>query len=216
MISEASGNLQSFRSIVFSRRFLALVIMVAFINTSWQLLRAWLPKILQQGRGYTESEALYFTSLYYVATDIGCLAAGALTLWLSRRGMSVHRSRSLVYFISALLAALTTLTPFLPKGWWLLGLLLLIGMGALGVFPCYYAWSQELTSRHQGKVTGLTGVSAWAFSAPVHKYFGRLVDQTGSFDLGLAVIGWCPLVAFVLFLALWTPGGTREKVWSVK
>jgi hypothetical protein len=78
-------------------------------------------------------------------------------------------------------------------------------MGALGLFPCYYAWSQELTTRHQGKVTGLTGVFAWAFSAPVHKYFGRLVDQTGSFNIGLAVVGWLPLMAFGLFYCFWVP-----------
>ena len=76
----------SFWKVVCSRRFLVLCIVVACINTSWQLLRAWLPKILQQGRGYSESDALYFNSLYFVATDIGCLGAGALTLWLNRLG----------------------------------------------------------------------------------------------------------------------------------
>src|SRR5262249_8522846 len=83
----------------FSRRFLLLCVIVACINTCWQLLRAWLPKFLQEGRGYSESNALYFNSLYYVATDVGCLGAGALTLWLNRRGLSVHGSRSLVFLL---------------------------------------------------------------------------------------------------------------------
>src|SRR5207249_2171575 len=154
----------TFSQIMFSRRFLVLILMVACINTTWQLLRAWLPKILQQGRGYSEHEALYFNSLFYVATDVGCLGAGALTLYLGRRGWAVHYARSFVYLSCAILAALTTLAACLPKGWPLLGVLLLVGMGALGVFPCYYALSQELTTRHQGKVTGLTGVFAWIFS----------------------------------------------------
>ena len=59
---------------------------VAAINTCWQTLRAWLPKFLQQGRGYVETDALYFNSLFYVATDAGCIGAGVLTLWLARRG----------------------------------------------------------------------------------------------------------------------------------
>jgi ACS family hexuronate transporter-like MFS transporter len=192
----------SFWQIVFSRRFLLLCVIVACINTCWQLLRAWLPKFLQEGRGYSESNALYFNSLYYVATDIGCLGAGALTLWLNRRGLSVHGSRSLVFLLCAMLIALTTVVAFLPKGWLMLAVLLIVGMGALGVFPCYYSWSQELTTRHQGKITGLTGVAAWALS-PAHKYFGRLVDQTGSFDLGLAIIGWAPLLGFVVFWLFW-------------
>ena len=193
----------SFWGVVFTRRFFVLLVIVVLINTCWQLLRAWLPKFLQEGRGYSESEALYFNAAYYVATDIGCLGAGAFTLWLHRRGMSVHSSRCLVYFCCALLAALTTVAAFLPKGWPLLGVLLLVGMGTLGLFPCYYALSQELTVQHQGKVTGLTGVFAWAFSAPVHKLFGRVIDRTGSFDLGLALVGWMPIIAFVFLWLFW-------------
>ena len=202
----------SFWQIMFSRRFLVLIVMVALINTTWQLLRAWLPKILQQGRGYTESDALYFNSLYYVATDLGCLGAGALTLWLSRRGWPVHRSRSAVFLGGALLTALTTAVAFVPKGWLLLALLLVVGMGALAVFPCYYALTQELSTEHQGKVTGLTGVFAWLFSSPAQKYFGRLIDQTGSFDLGLIIIGWLPLLAFLVLRLFWDSPAPQPEI----
>ena len=195
-----STNSDTIWKAIFSRRMLVLFFVVACINTTWQLLRAWLPKFLQQGRGYTEADALYFNALFYVATDIGCLGAGALTLWLARRGWSVHGSRSVVFFGCAALAALTTLVSALPQGWLLLGVLLLVGAGALGVFPIYHALTQELSAGHQGKVTGITGVAAWMFAPPAQKFFGRLIDRTGSFDLGLALAGCLPLLAF---LALW-------------
>jgi MFS family permease len=185
------------------RRFLTLVLMVVCINTTWQLLRAWMPKFLMQGRGYAEGDTLLFTSLYYVATDVGCLGAGALTLWLHRRGRSVDSARSRVFLLCAALTAFTVLAAQLPKSGALLALLLVVGAGALGLFPCYYAWSQELSRVHQGKITGLTGVFAWAVSAPVHTLFGRLVDRTGSFDVGLAVVGCLPLVAFAALVLLW-------------
>jgi len=58
----------------------------------------------------------------------------------------------------------------------------------------------------------LTGVFAWAFSAPVHKLFGRVIDRTGSFDLGLALVGWMPLVAFVFLWLFWNqPGATASE-----
>ena len=41
---------------------------------------------------------------------------------------------------------------------------------------------------------GLLGTLVWAISSPVHKYFGRPVDQDQSFDLGIAVVGLTPLV----------------------
>jgi hypothetical protein len=81
--------------------------------------------------------------------------------------------------------------------------LLVVGAGALGVFPCYYSFTQELSTRHQGKVTGMLGTVAWATSSPAQMFFGRLVDQSGSFDTGLALAGWLPLIAFVSLWLFW-------------
>jgi ACS family hexuronate transporter-like MFS transporter len=199
----ASPVNDSFWSVVFSRRFLIVLVTISLINTSWQLLRAWLPKFLIEGRGYLESDALNFNALFYVATDVGCLGAGAATLWLHRRSLSVHGARVTVFFVCAALTALASLAAFMPRGWMLLGLLLLVGAGALGLFPCYHALTQELTPVHQGKVTGLAGVVAWAIGSPTHHFFGKLIDQTGSFDLGLAIGGLLPLVALVFLWAFW-------------
>ena len=211
--TSGSGEVGIWR-LIFQRRMLVLFVVIACINTCWQTLRAWLPKFLQQGRGYAESDALYFNSLFYVATDVGCIGAGALTIWLIRRGMTVERSRNLVFGACALLAALTVLVPFLPKGVPLLGVLLLVGAGALGVFPIYHALTQEISPHHQGKVTGVASVAAWAFAPPMQEVFGRLIDKTGSFDLGLAVAGGLPLVAFAVLYLFWSkaaepkPNGT--------
>ena len=168
---------------------------------------------MQEGRGYAESEALYFNSLYYVATDVGCLGAGAASLWLAKRGCTVHGSRALVYGCSAALTALAAVAAFLPRGWVLLALLLVVGAGALGLFPCYYSFTQELSTRHQGKVTGLLSAVAWVTSSPFQRLFGRLVDRTGSFDLGIALAGWLPLAAFVFLWAFWDrPRGKAAAV----
>jgi ACS family hexuronate transporter-like MFS transporter len=188
----------------FGRRMLVLFFVVACINTCWQILRAWLPKFLQQGRGYAEHDVLNFTSLYYVATDIGCLGAGALTLWIARRGMGVYASRASVFFACALLSALTIAAALLPRGLSLLAVLLLVGAGALGVFPIYHAFTQDISAHHQGKVTGFTGVAAWLLSSPAQKFFGRLVDRTGSFDVGFAIAGCLPLLAFLALMLWWT------------
>jgi len=200
-----------FLQAILSRRFLALVVMVALINTCWQLLRAWLPLFLREGRGYTEAFANYFTVPYYVATDLGTLGAGFIALRLARGRMSVHASKCWVFLGGSLLTLLTILAARLPQGPALLALLLLVGFGLLGVFPCYYAFTQEISVRHQGKVNGLLGVCAWIATGPCQEFFGDYVDRHHSYDLGIALVGGAPLVALVIFWLLWTrdPDGSR-------
>lgn len=190
-------------SLIIDRRFWALVLMVVSINTSWQLIRAWLPKFLQEGRGYSEGEALAFNSVYFIFTDVGCIGAGIVAVWLVRKGMSPHLSRMLVYLGASLLAALTTVAAMLPQGWPLLLTLLLVAAGTLGVFPCYYSFTQELSTTHMGRITGILSFIGWLASAPVQTLFGYVVDKTGSYDLNLAVLGWAPFFGLVAFWLLW-------------
>jgi ACS family hexuronate transporter-like MFS transporter len=193
----------SFLSLLFSRRLLVVFVVIALINTGFQLIRAWLPKFLQQGRGYGESEMLWFNAFFYIATDVGCIGAGALTLWLhSKKGFSVNNARKFGFIICAVLSALTLFLPLVPRGPVLLFLLLLVGAGALGVFPIYHAFTQDISREHQAKVTGAAGVAGWML-APAQKYYGRLIDKTGSFDLGFALAGCMPLIAFIFITAFW-------------
>ncbi len=192
------------------RRFWALALMVISINTSWQLVRAWLPKFLQEGRGYSEAEALYFNSVYFIFTDVGCIAAGVVAVWLVRAGLKVHTSRVVVYFGCSLLAALTTVAAMLPQGWPLLATLLCVAAGTLGVFPCYYSFTQEVTVAHMGRLTGMLSFIGWMASSPTQKLFGYVVDRTDSYDLNLAILGWAPLAGLIAFLILWPRHTVQE------
>jgi len=200
---EIAGGTETAWSAIFNRRFVVALALLFCIHTTWQLLRVWLPMFLQTGRGYSERDALLFNSVYFIATDIGCIGAGAISLWLARRGLSPHAAKSRVYLFCSVLTSLTVLVAILPKGGLLLASLLLVGAGALGVYPCYYSFTQEISSRHVGKITGLIATIVWAVSSPVHKYFGRHVDQTHSFDLGIALVGLTPLVGYFALRLFW-------------
>ena len=189
--------------VLLDRRMVLILAVIALINTTFQMLRVWLPKFLQEGRGYSEPETLYFTSLWFAATDVGCLGAGAMVLWIARHGRSVTQARLLTFFGCALMCLSAIAIPWLPQGWVLLAVLLVAGAGALGVFPIYHALTQDVSHRHQGKVTGIAGVAAWAFSPLAHQLLGRHVDQTHSFDQGLAIAGCLPMIALVLLAFAW-------------
>ena len=81
--------------------------------------------------------------------------------------------------------------------------LLCVAAGTLGVFPCYYSFTQEVTVAQMGRLTGMLSVIGWIASSPTQKLFGYVVDRTGSYDLNLAILGWAPLVGLLAFLMLW-------------
>jgi ACS family hexuronate transporter-like MFS transporter len=187
----------------FWRRFAALAVTVIAINITWHYFRAWLPKFLREYHGYDRAAANYFTSAYYIAADVGCIATGAAVTWLVSRGREVHTARMITFLGCALLTALSLVAAGLGRGPLLLAVLLVIGFGALGLFPNYYAFTQELSIRHQGKVTGALGAITWVVTAVMQKLVGRSIDATRSYAAAIRLVGLAPLVACAALLALW-------------
>jgi hypothetical protein len=104
------------------------------------------------------------------------------------------------------------MAPWLGRGWPLLAVLLLAGAGALGVFPIYHAFTQDLSARHQGKITGAAGVAAWVVPAQAQKLFGALADRLHSFDRGLAFAALLPLIAAAPLWWWWREAPSDQSV----
>jgi len=185
------------------KRIAMLVAMVITINITWHLIRVWQTPFLERGRGYGPNERRWFLVAFGIMADVGCLAVGWLTVVLTRRGFSRNRARVYGFAICSLCTMLTLVTPWLPKGYLLQGVMLIVAAGALGLFPCYYAFAQEISSKSQGKVTGILGTVAWVPVSLLHPVFGRYVDETQSYDIAFAVTGCLPVLAAILLLLGW-------------
>jgi hypothetical protein len=188
---------------LFVRRFAVLCVTVVVINLTWHFFRAWLPMFLQTERAYQEKFTMDFFVAYYIASGAGSLAAGFLAVWLARRGYPVHGSRVAVFIGCALLCTLSVMAAVLPAGNLLLGLLLVIAFASLALFPLHYSFTQELTVKHQGKLSGSLGCITWLASYLLHDVVGTTVKQTGSNAVGVALAGLLPLLAVPALLFLW-------------
>lgn len=197
-----------YRDVFRDRRFWALLVMVIAINIAWHTYRPLLPKYLQEKRGFTEAEMSAFTTWYYLVADIGSWTIGLLTLVLIRRGMRPHTARLLVLGGCAGLTVVSFAVPFVPTNWMLPAATLVFAFGALGLFPTYFALSQELSAAHQGKVSGTLGAGAHMFLAlVVFPIQGEIIERNNqSYDGVLAVAGVFPLLAMFVMLWLWPPG----------
>lgn len=199
-------------TILAGRRFWAVALLIFGAQTVWHIYRVWLMKFLQTGRGYEEATALNFNSLYYIFTDVGCVAAGLVSMWLIRkRSVSPHGARRIVYAGACVLTSLSLSIPWLGKGWLLLGVILTIGAGALALFPCYYSFVQELSDQHVGRLTGLLSMWVWAVTSPMHSFFGMLADKTKSYDVGLVVAGLAPWIGVIAMKVLWDGGRSQQR-----
>ena len=144
-----------------------------------------------------------FMPFYYAMNDVGCLSAGLLSRTLHQIGFSVYASRCVVFGVCSAMVATGGLIPWLPSGPGLVIVLMLVAMGSLGLFPCYYSFSQELSTRHKGKVLGLMGTIAWLTSSLLHPLLGWWADKTKSYDLGIALSCGLPLAAFFVLVFFW-------------
>ncbi len=193
-------------------RFLALVVVVITINLCWQYFRAWMPMMLETQYGYSKTRTQSFSSLYYLAAGIGCLLAGLAVKWLTGNGWPVHRARMAAFAFCVLLTASSTLMVLLPSSWGLLVILLLVGFGSLGQFPPYYAFTQELSVRQMGNITGLLSFMTWTSTALVQGLIGRWIDRTGSYAAVTCLAGLVPMLGLLALLILWNQGRKPQRV----
>ena len=193
----------------FCRMLTVLVVIVICISLTWQYFRVWLPKYLQETHGYDDNEAAWFTAAYYVSTDIGCIGVGFWVKWLISGGWDVHHARLVTFAACAGLTLVAVVVAFMPAGWLLLILLLLVAAGTLGLYPNYYSFSQELTRTHQGKISGVLGTIAWVGSGTMQRFVGRNIDETKSYTTGIVLAGLMPLLACAALWLLWPRQSAR-------
>jgi hypothetical protein len=193
-----------------------LVFVVCCINWVSSVYRVWLPLALQDpaGLAFSEQETLRrILPLYYLINDVGCLGAGAATMWLHRRGMSAVNARRWVFTVSGALLLPAAQLPAVASGEWALpgvsageasiAILFLTALGSLAVFPCYYAFTQDLSRRHIGLVTGLLAFFSWIVPSTLQRLLGEQIDRMGSYDIAFQAAAWPVLAAAAALWALW-------------
>jgi MFS transporter, ACS family, hexuronate transporter len=195
----------------FWRPFVVLVIIVITINLTWQFFRAWLPSFLEESRGYSKREVGWFTSAYYIATDAGCLGVGFLVKWLAGRGWTVHSARMATFLLCTMLTVLAVAAAYLPAGPLLIAVMLLVGAGALGLFPNFYSFTQELSQQHQGKIVGSLGTIAWISSALMQKSVGEYIKAEQTYAGAIIAAGLAPVLALLALWLLWPKTSRRGE-----
>jgi ACS family hexuronate transporter-like MFS transporter len=126
----------------------------------------------------------------------------------------VHRARLVTFLAAGLFTAASMAAAGAPRGPLLLALLLCVAFGSLGLFATYYSLTQELSLRHQGKVTGSLSCITWLCTSAMHQVIGWQIEASqGNYPRIMLLAGLAPLAAFGILALLWNwpPAGSQTK-----
>jgi len=202
----AKVNAEPFSQVFRDRRFWILIVVIIGVNTSWHTFRVWQPLYFRDSLNYSSAEMLRYSTLYYTVADVGSWLAGFAVMGLKWKGFALHKSRMIVFAASALFVMAAFAIPFVAKE--TIPILVLVSsFGGLGLFASYFAFSQELSGKNQGKITGTLGCINSLYLAGLYWVQGAASEKLGSLENVLATAPIPAIVAFVVVAVAWP----REK-----
>jgi ACS family hexuronate transporter-like MFS transporter len=207
--SGPTGFAASMRHLFSLRTFWITLAVGITINVGWHFFRIWLPRFLDVDMRFTEEEILWVLAGFFVAADLGSMAAGYMTRRLTRAGFSVERSRKLVLMGTALLCLLSTPAVAVITPWTTIPLLYVVGAAAMGGMPLFFALAQEASPRHPALCLGICGSAGWIVVAVLSPPIGALVDRSRTFVPTIIAVGFVPLIGAVI--ALYWPEQRRHS-----
>ncbi|MDR3456234.1 MAG: MFS transporter [Verrucomicrobiae bacterium] len=116
------------------------ILMLARLITDpvWYFFQFWFPKYLHDGRGL-EQKGLAIMWLIFGAATIGFTAGGFLSGWLVKRGVKPSASRIWIMLVSACVAPMIGVIPFLPTTMVVIGVAMIVAYAST-------AWLSNITA----------------------------------------------------------------------
>lgn len=188
-------------------RYWALLVMNLCMNCHWHGYRVWLPLLLRETEGMSRLQMTGVMSVFYIISDGVMFGVGAAALVLSFFRWSAHGARMVLYGLAAVGCLVTLGVGLGATGTTLLSLLPLAGGAGLALFPLFYSFSQELSTRHQGKVTGTLSCLNWLGVAAFQAVAGWMTTppegQKPDYGPMFLVVAGLPLLSFLVVLRIW-------------
>ena len=161
----------------------------------------WVPKFLQEERGFSLAAMGRYGWIPFLALTIGNLASGAIPRWLIQRGWSIDRARKTVMgAVTILMPTCFILITRVPNPAWALTLI------SIAMF-CHASWgnitlpSEVMPNRIVGAVTGFGGCMGSLVSTFVTLVIGRLVTSI-SFTPVFLLYSAAPITAYAIVVLL--------------
>ena len=177
----------------------AVVVAKFLSDAAWYFYLFWLPKFLFDSFKLDIKTAGSIGWIPYAASGVGCLAGGALSSWLLRRGVSVNMSRKVALGASAALMPWVMLVPQLHSVGWVIFIFSVAFFGQQSWSTLVMILPTDLIDRRAvGTLAGLVGFGGAMGGVLLGQIVGYLRDHGHSYAPALFISGSLHLIAFAV------------------
>lgn len=171
------------------------------VNLCWHFYNTWFPRYLTEDLKLSGAGEQWVLAGFYVSADLGSVASGWTTRWLTRKRYSVEASRKLVMLgLGTIVFAASVPAALLPAD--LAGvkfaLFYVVAAAAMGGFAVFFSLAQDIVPRHTAQILGVCGCASWLVISGVTKTIGELdLAGPGKYADLFVAVGCVPLLAAV-------------------
>jgi MFS transporter, ACS family, hexuronate transporter len=193
----------SLGQVVRMRRFWIMAVVSVSINVCWHFLVSWMPTYLKEDRGMTFLASGLWTAVPFLAADVGNLGGGALSRMIAGRGFGAVRARTVVMTFCTLLVTCGAWVGLVESNMLVIVLLGVMAMGTAAFMANFFAFAQEVSSRHTGLIVGILGGLGNLCAAGILPLAGMVKDTTGGFGPIFVLVGLLPFLGLGALIAGW-------------
>jgi ACS family glucarate transporter-like MFS transporter len=192
----------SFRKLLRNKNLWALVMMYFLYMFGAYFFLSWLPKYLRQGRGFSESEMGFFSSMPFVLGAVGCFLGGYLSdIFVKRIGLKW--GRRVIGLSGLLLAGSCMIAAALSANNHVAVVFLSLGLAFKDLtLPVSWTVASEIGGKHAGAISGSMHMFGQIGSTIMTLGFGYIVSETHNWNLPIILIGVLVIGSGLLWLLI--------------
>ena len=176
----------------------ALLLARVFADPMWWFYLFWLPKYLQEERGFTMTEIGLVAWMPYLAADIGSIAGGLASNWLVKRKVEVLRARKLAMLPCVVFMPLGIVVTYTESTTVAVAMICVVS-------GCHMAWKTNLMTltndiyptRIVASAAGLIGVGSGLGGALSNNVTGYII-QYSSYRMVFIIMAFLHPIAMLI------------------
>ena len=201
-VKSTSHSLLPWKTVLKNGNLWALMGMYHFLLYGAYFYMSWMPEYLEKGRGIAKEDLGWMTSLPFIVGMAGCLVGGFASDYLAK-SKGLKFGRRYVGMFGLVMAGICMLVGSFIRDMNIAIIFLALGLAFKDfTLPVSWAVATDIGGKHAGAISGTMGMAGQLGSAIMASAFGFILQETGSYELPVRIIGCLVILGGFLWLRI--------------